>query len=323
MNLSEEALYRNILAMLVPLVNLSHNDVARPVTSVELESAIFDLEARQPTPVFLDDARKSHVSMLVELAKTFNQRARQINKRLVTLIVAGIDINTADFVRVHPSDRLRLVSVPVARFSSSEIDTLITLGATALNITFADTLKTQITGFSQGLPLVCQNLCYHIVGKAGISETCKEHKSIGTTAFLPGVEEYVEHIEPEFEPHLDKASQLTWSDVRALDVLRAIYETQEEQQDIVGQRYVSVDTVYERIRNSGHYGVARDAIAALAIELAAPDGGEILYCDQNRVNWREPVYRFLYRKRVCAHHVPDRMILQSMAEALAKAITLR
>jgi hypothetical protein len=320
---SNKTFYKEIAMKLVASSSIEEQKPnAWDMDSVWLKAKIFEYATRWPMPIFVDDARRSHVPVLADLVRMFNQWSQTIKDPRLKLIIVGINIDVKDFLQQRPGEFPRFIAIPLKRFSANELHELIVAGERALRLTFSEDLKDSIVKFSAGLPHVCQHIAYNVCWNADVRETCNQSKSLGYMYFQEAVQRYVEVMMPLFEGHLTLASEFETSrGIPAREVLSTLFDIQEEASDSFGLDPVAVATVVDLMRIM-YPNLDVSEVREIVTRLTSPQGGEFLaWSDEQRFTFREPLFRNLYRMYRGGQGPVDQTAIRDFARAIARAMS--
>lgn len=121
-------------------------------------------------------------------------------------IVAIGAVDTARQVVEYDSEmRNRVAEVHVDLMTEAEIESIVSKGEDALNISFGADLKSLIAKYSNGLASVCHHICMYMCQAAGIRETVVDKVSLNQSNFEAALRTYVEEASDSIRSAFDKA----------------------------------------------------------------------------------------------------------------------
>jgi MoxR-like ATPase len=109
------------------------------------------------------------VAAIVELMKSFADRAGEIGSEAPKVVVAGIPASSSSLVTLDPATARRTAQVEVPRMPDDEIDQILTRGGQRLGITFEGLLREQIIQYSDGFPYYAHMFGLHCSRRAILS----------------------------------------------------------------------------------------------------------------------------------------------------------
>lgn len=148
----------------------------------------------------IDDAEKTRLSQLMKVFMDLSDHYPELK------IVAIGAVDTARQVVEYDSEmRNRVAEVHVDLMTETEIESIVSKGEEALNISFGSDLKSLIAKYSNGLASVCHHICMYMCQAAGVRETAVDKVSLSQSNFEAALRTYVEEASDSIRSAFDKA----------------------------------------------------------------------------------------------------------------------
>lgn len=148
----------------------------------------------------VDDSEKK---MLSQLMKVFMDLSDEYDE--LKIVALGAVDTARQVVECDNEMRNRVAEIHVDLMTEKEIESIVTKGEDALNISFGDDLKSLIARYSNGLASVCHHLCLYMCQAAGVSETSEKKLPLTQQNFEAALKIYVEDASDSIRSAFDKA----------------------------------------------------------------------------------------------------------------------
>lgn len=148
----------------------------------------------------IDDSEKTQLSQLMKVFMDLSDEYDDLK------IVALGAVGTARQVVEYDNEmRNRVAEIHVELMTEKEIESIVSKGEAALNVSFEGDVKTLIAKYSNGLASVCHHLCLYMCHAAGIIETAIDKVSLDQAHFESALKLYVAEASDSITSVFDKA----------------------------------------------------------------------------------------------------------------------
>jgi hypothetical protein len=99
---------------------------------------------------------------IVQLMKSFSDRAAEVEKHAAKIVVAGIPFASEGLIKMDEATARRTAQVEVPRMAEGELDQILSRGEEKLGITFEGLLRDRIIQYSDGFPYYTHMFALHV-----------------------------------------------------------------------------------------------------------------------------------------------------------------